>query len=252
MRMTHSLEVSQISRTIARALLLNEDLTEAIALGHDLGHTPFGHAGERALELLYPGFSHTNQSLRVVDVLENDGKGLNLTFEVRDGIFFHSGEEGVPATLEGWVVRISDRIAYINHDIDDAIRAGLIQASSLPRSASNVLGISHSQRINSMVVDIIKTSNGRPVIEMSAKCSEAMDALREFLFENVYFRPQSILEENKIRVMVKDFYDYYLAHSEQLPVEYTRNGEGISRAVCDYIAGMTDSFAFQEHKRLFS
>ncbi|MEG1500679.1 MAG: deoxyguanosinetriphosphate triphosphohydrolase, partial [Clostridiales bacterium] len=191
-RLTHTLEVSQISRTIARALHLNEDLTEAIALGHDLGHTPFGHGGERCLQSLDKNFTHNKQSLRVVDVLERQGRGLNLTQEVRDGILYHSGDEGLPATLEGKVVRISDRIAYINHDIDDALLAGLLVEDDLPAPATAVLGSSHSKRIDTMVRDIIQSSYGKPLVAMTPLVAEAMNDLREYLFANVYKRPQAV------------------------------------------------------------
>jgi dGTPase len=199
-RLTHVLEVSQISRTIARALRLNEDLAEAIALGHDLGHTPFGHAGERTLATLHPGFRHNKQSLRVVDILERDGQGLNLTFEVRNGILYHSGEEGMPSTLEGKIVRISDRIAYITHDIDDSIRANLIKAADLPKEATAVLGQTHSAIINTMVLDIIDNSCGKNDIIMSTPILIAMEKLRSFLFDKVYQRPQAKEEEKNSAV----------------------------------------------------
>jgi dGTPase len=247
-RLTHVLEVSQIARTIARALCLNEDLTEAIALGHDLGHTPFGHAGERALATLYPGFSHNKQSLRVVDCLERGGRGLNLTYEVRDGILNHCGE-GVPATLEGKIVRISDRIAYITHDIDDAIRAGLISEDELPLSATAVLGKTHSINIDTMVLDIINNSMNRNDIEMSPKVTEAMNDLRNYLFNKVYFRPHALKEEQKLSRKLVDFYNYYLQNTDALPKEYIC--QPLTVAVCDYIAGMTDNFALEEHDRIF-
>lgn len=249
-RLTHTLEVSQISRTIARALFLNEDLTEAIALGHDLGHTPFGHAGERALQKLYPTFSHNRQSLRVVDLLERDGQGLNLTYEVRDGILHHSGADGYPFTLEGAVVRLSDRIAYINHDIDDALRAGLLTVDELPRPALAVVGDSHSKRINTMVRDVIDHSLGQTEIRMSETVAAAMNDLRDFLFARVYMRSDAQREEVKITHMIADFYQYYLLNPQELPPE--SQNEDAPRATADYIAGMTDLFALQEHKRLFS
>jgi dGTPase len=248
-RLTHVLEVSQIARTIARALFLNEDLTEAIALGHDLGHTPFGHAGERTLARLYAGFSHNKQSLRVVDCLERDGQGLNLTYEVRDGILHHTGEE-LPETLEGRVVRISDRIAYITHDIDDAERAGLIKNCDLPEAATAILGTTHSDCIETMVFDVIKASQGENFIKMSAPVQEAMHLLREFLFEKVYLRPEAKKEEKRLSRILVDFYNYYLSHPDLLPPEYLC--EPLKGAVCDYIAGMTDNFALAEHRRLFS
>lgn len=246
-RLTHTLEVSQISRTIARALFLNEDLVEAIALGHDLGHTPFGHAGERSLELVCQGFSHNLQSLRVVDHLERGGQGLNLTEEVRDGILHHSGD-GFPATLEGWVVRLSDRIAYINHDIDDSLGAGLLSQDDLPKEPLALLGVTHSQRINSMVMAVIEASSGRPQINMSEAQAEAMDALRNFLFEKVYMRREAQDEEKILKDMIIDLYQFYMQHPRELPDD---EGEDLARRVCDYIAGMTDYFALFEYERIF-
>lgn len=242
-RLTHTLEVSQISRTIARALSLNEDLTEAIALGHDLGHTPFGHAGERALAALVPGFTHNQQSLRVVDVLERNGKGLNLSFEVRDGILNHSGSDE-PSTLEGEVVRLSDRIAYINHDIDDALRAGIIDRTQLPTVPTVLLGDNHSSRINSMVTDVIVASSGKQMINMTEPVASAMDQLREFLFDAVYFRPEAQKEEKKIWQIVNVLYDYYTT----LPVVPS---DEYDNAV-DYIAGMTDSFAINAYQSIIN
>lgn len=240
-RLTHTLEVSQISRTIARALSLNEDLAEAIALGHDLGHTPFGHAGERALSSLVPGFTHNRQSLRVVDVLERNGKGLNLSFEVRDGILNHSGS-GMPSTCEGEVVRLSDRIAYINHDIDDALRAGIIEKSQLPAAPTALLGDSHSSRINSMVKDVIMASSGKRQIIMTSPVASAMDQLREFLFEVVYFRPEAQKEEKKIWQIINVLYDYYSTLPAIPSDEYDN--------AVDYIAGMTDSFAINAYQSI--
>jgi len=242
-RLTHTLEVSQISRTIARALSLNEDLTEAIALGHDLGHTPFGHAGERALAALSPGFTHNRQSLRVVDVLERNGVGLNLSFEVRDGILNHSGS-GEPSTLEGAVVRLSDRIAYINHDIDDALRAGIIEMSQLPAVPTALLGDRHSVRINSMVSNVIAASFSKEQIIMTEPVASAMDQLREFLFTSVYFRPEARKEEEKIWQMINVLYDYYSAEPERLLNEYGN--------IVDYIAGMTDSFAIDVYQKILN
>lgn len=248
-RLTHTLEVSQISRTISRALRLNEDLTEAIALGHDLGHTPFGHAGERALQKLHPSFRHNRQSLRVVNHLERGGRGLNLNWEVQDGILHHSGE-GCPATLEGAVVRFSDRIAYINHDIDDALRAGLFTPEQLPQAAIRLLGQGHSQRISAMVGDLIAQSRNKPEIRMSPPVLEAMDELRNYLFDTVYLREEAWEQEFKIAHMLAAFYEYYLAHPQELPEE-GRKEEG-DIGVVDYIAGMTDTFALAEYRRLFS
>jgi dGTPase len=239
-RLTHTLEVSQISRTLARALRLNEDLTEAIALGHDLGHTPFGHAGERALMRVNPAFNHCRQSLRQVNILENDGQGLNLTIEVQDGILHHSGE-GLPKTLEGMLIRYCDRIAYLNHDIDDAIRSGFLDANNLPQKVLFWLGPSHRERINTMVSDIIAESMGKAEIRMSGPVAEAMIELREFMFKEVYFHPSKVAEEERLEAMIEKFYHYYMTHFECLPPEYQRTP--YPDAVCDYIAGMTDSFA---------
>nr|WP_330216581.1 deoxyguanosinetriphosphate triphosphohydrolase [Thermacetogenium phaeum] len=251
-RSTHTLEVAQISRTIARALGLNEDLTEAIALGHDLGHTPFGHSGEYALNEVYPpGFRHNEQSLRVVDVLEGDG-GLNLTWEVRDGILHHTGPEP-PATLEGQIVRKADRISYINHDIDDAIRAGIISEDDLPPDCVRLLGNRHKTRINTMVMDIISESRGKPVIRMSDAVQEATDKLRSFLFERVYIGSAAKKEESKARRIIKILYEFYLENPHFLSEELQRrcDSEGLERCVVDYIAGMTDRFAMKTFERLF-
>lgn len=247
-RLAHTLDVAQIARTIARACWLNEDLTEAIALGHDLGHTPFGHAGERSLQAFYPEFTHNAQSLRVVDYLENDGEGLNLSFEVRDGILHHTGESK-PATLEGIIVRYADRIAYINHDIDDAVRAKLLGVDDLPKQAVTLLGSRHSQRINSLVTDIIENSAGKAEIIMSEKVSKAMDELREYLFSVVYRREQAVRDELRAQKIIADLYYYYQNHFDKLPEYLAETLE--ETAVCDYIAGMTDSFAISEHHRLF-
>ena len=242
-RMTHTLEVSRIARTIARALRLNEDLTEAVALGHDLGHTPFGHAGERALRAIHPGgFDHNEQSLRTVDVLEKDGLGLNLSWEVRDGIRWHTGEQW-PATLEGKIVRRSDRIAYVNHDTDDAIRAGLLRETDLPREVREVLGDHYSKRINTVVQDIILSSGED--IRMSPAVDHAMTVFRDFLFERVYRNPVAKAEERKVEGMLRALYEHYLEDVSRLPEDYRKvaETEGEARAVCDYIAGMTDQFA---------
>lgn len=239
-RLTHTLEVAQIARTISRALCLNEDLTEAIALGHDLGHTPFGHAGERALASVQHDFNHNRQGLRVVDLLENDGQGLNLTQETRDGILCHSGPQQ-PQTLEGCVVRFCDRIAYLNHDIDDAIRSGYLQFSQLPPRLLATLGGTHRRRIDTMVRDIVRESDGRPEVRMSAHCAEAMQELRDFMFQHVYFHPRKIAEEQRLEAMIVSFFHHFLANPQQLPPEYRR--EPLDQAVCDYIAGMTDPFA---------
>ena len=246
-RLTHTLEVMQISRTIARALRLNEDLTEAVALGHDLGHTPFGHAGERSLAAIEPGFRHNRQSLRVADVLEREGEGLNLTWEVRDGILNHSGE-GLPQTLEGGIVRLSDRIAYVNHDIEDALACGLISPQSLPRAAVALLGERRSARINVMVLDVIKNSAEKNGIVMSVPVAQAMTELRDFLFEQVYNREEARLEEAQVKTVIADLYAYYAAHAGKLPSEFQKYPA--HQAVCDYIAGMTDVFARALHRRL--
>ncbi len=251
-RSTHTLEVAQISRTIARALHLNEDLTEAMALGHDLGHTPFGHSGEFALDAVYPpGFHHNEQSLRVVEKLEGP-RGLNLTWEVRDGILCHTGPR-LPSTPEGQIVRIADRISYINHDIDDAIRAGLIQEEDLPRECISVLGNRHKARINTMVTDIIKNSWGRPEINMREEVQVATDGLRSFLFERVYVGSIAKKEEAKAQRIIKILYEYYLENPDLLSDDLKGriSAEGLERCVVDYIAGMTDRFAMKTFERYF-
>jgi len=266
-RLTHTLEVSQIARTISRALNLNEDLTEAVALGHDLGHTPFGHVGEDVLDELYHhGFRHNEQSLRIVDLLEKDGQGLNLTWEVRDGILNHSktrvdilGEGwGKTNTLEGEVCKIADSVAYINHDIGDAIRAGIITENDLPLSAVTVLGLFHSQRINTMVCDIIEHSwavtsyivEGRPTIGMSPQVLEATNNLREFLFERVYNINAAQKEAEKAREVVRLLYKYFNEHIDKLPPEYSFYSDEPERRVVDYIAGMTDQYALRMAEEL--
>lgn len=248
-RLTHTLEVAQIARTIARALRLNEDLTEAIALGHDLGHTPFGHGGEKALDSVLPGgFRHCEQSLRVVDVLEG-GTGLNLTWEVRDGILNHTGD-ACPSTLEGQVVKISDRVAYINHDIDDAIRAGIINREMLPQECIDFLGREHSQRINTMVKDIIVSSLDRPVIGMSRETGEATARLREFLFLEVYGGALARDQEKKVRFIVHNLYRLLVECPELLSGEGNFLSEDeVKRAAADYIAGMTDPYALRFFRR---
>ena len=252
-RMTHTIEVSRIARTIARALALNEDLTEAIALGHDLGHTPFGHAGEIALSdcLGYP-FRHNEQSLRVVDVLENDGKGLNLTYEVRMGIVGHTGDR-IPETLEGQIVRRSDQIAYVNHDIDDAIRAGILSNDDIPASVSKVLGEGHRQRINTLVCDMIATSLEAGEIQLSPAVEQALKDLRSFMFERVYRNPVAKGEESKAKAMLCCLYEYYIQHPEMLPEDFQpqMSFDGMERTVCDYIAGMTDNYAVDKYTEIF-
>ena len=251
-RLTHTLEVSQIARTIARALRLNEDLTEAISLGHDLGHTPFGHAGEAELDKLVPGgFEHNLQGLRVVEVLEN-GTGLNLTYEVRDGIKNHR-KSGNPITPEGKIVSISDRIAYINHDIDDAIRAGALQPNELPKDAVKLFGATHGERINSMICDVIRESADSPDIRMSPEFSHHADKLREFMFERVYFSEPLLAQTRKGAHIIHCLYEYYMEHLELLPDEFRKNIETDSaeRVVADYIACMTDPYAISTFERIF-
>jgi len=251
-RLTHTLEVSQIARTIARALRLNEDLTEAIALGHDLGHTPFGHSGEDVLDsLVTKGFKHEEQSLRVVDVLEQ-GKGLNLTWEVRDGILNHPSRR-TPHTLEAKVVSLADRIAYINHDIDDAIRAGILTISDLPKDPIKYLGEDHAKRIDTMIKDVINESFGKPVVSMSPTVNELTLELRNFMFKNVYVGSSAKNQENKARIMLKQLFEYFMENPSQMPEEFIliAQQEGTERAVCDYIAGMTDGFAIDKFKELF-
>ena len=248
-RMTHTLEVARIARTIARGLRLNEDLTEAIALGHDLGHTPFGHAGERILnEILPGGFRHNEQSLRVVDRLENGGDGLNLCYEVRRGILCHTGPDRAE-TLEGQVVRLSDKIAYINHDIDDAMRGGIIYPLDIPLDISQVLGFDHSGRINTLVGDVIRASQGKDRICQSEACGSAMARLRAFMFEAVYHNPIAKGEESKAQDMIARLFEYYQKDPDKLPPDYQdiRMREGVDRAVCDYIAGMTDKYAVEKY-----
>ncbi|MFA5638302.1 MAG: deoxyguanosinetriphosphate triphosphohydrolase [Anaerovoracaceae bacterium] len=254
-RLTHTIEVGQIARTIGRALSLNEDLIEAIALGHDLGHTPFGHTGEETLDYIHPGgFSHHIQSLRVVDVLEGEkgpgGRGLNLTYEVRDGILNHTGNI-TPFTLEGQTVKLSDRIAYINHDIDDAIQGGILEGGEIPRECSSYLGNDHRQRVNTMVLDTVENSYDRPAVAMSRECGYYMDLLREFMFKRVYLNPgvkrKEVLEEaDKVIISL---YSYYITHLWELPENLLALSEesGPNEVVKDYIAGMTDGYA----KRLY-
>ncbi len=266
-RLTHTLEVAQIARTISRALNLNEDLTEAIALGHDLGHTPFGHVGEDVLNELYPqGFRHNEQSLRIVDLLEKDGRGLNLTWEVRDGIVNHSKTRieilgqgwGEVNTLEGEVCKISDTVAYINHDIGDAIRAGMITEDDLPLSAITKLGNSHSLRINTMVCDIIECSwtvrgdcvTDKPAIGMTSQVLEATNTLRKFLFERVYNLHSAQEEAERAREIVRQLYYYFSEHKDKLPLEYSLHNDDAERRIVDYIAGMTDQYAMRMAEKL--
>jgi len=257
-RLTHTIEVAQIARTIARILSLNEDLTEAIALGHDLGHTPFGHSGEMVLDKIHDGgFQHNIQSLRVVDVLDgkkgNDKRGLNLTFEVRDGIECHTGGK-LPSTLEGQIVRLSDRIAYINHDIDDALRSGIISEADLPKDCIDVLGRDHSGRINTLIMDLVQNSDGKDKILMSKRCADSMDKLRSFMFENVYYSSKVKKHEDLVKVskIIEELYRLYTAAPERLPQEMQAMIEefGLYETVKDYIAGMTDRYALQLHNEL--
>lgn len=250
-RLTHTLEVSQIARTIARALRLNEDLTEAIAMGHDLGHTPFGHAGERALNEVCPmGFQHALHSVRVAEVLEKDGKGLNLTYEVKNGIACHS-LDAVAATLEGRVVKLSDKVAYINHDIEDALRAGVLSVEDIPFQCTYVLGRSKSERISTIIHSVITHSGAE--IAMAPEVQEAHDQLKAFMFEQVYQNPTAKSEEGKAEEVVKILYRHFAEHPEELPPFYRTiaEREGEHRAACDYIAGMTDSYAVELFERLY-
>ena len=253
-RMSHTLEVSQNARTIAKALRLNEDLVEAIALGHDLGHTPFGHAGERVLNEMNPaGFKHNEQSVRVAQCLEKNGQGLNLTWEVLDGMKNHS-MHSMPHTLEGKIVRLADKIAYINHDIDDSVRAKVLREEDLPKEFTEVLGTTYRERINTMVLDIVKHSENLNDIVMSKEVRDAMIGLRRFMFERVYEEPNTMKEEDKIKNIIGPLYEYYLIHVEQLP-EYNKKmidkpGD-VPVAVCDYIAGMTDHFAIEKYTEIF-
>ncbi len=252
-RLTHTLEVTQIARIIARSLRLNEDLTEAVALGHDLGHTPFGHAGETALQECFdPNFTHYKQSLRVVDVLENNGAGLNLTWEVRNGIVNHTGEH-MAATLEGVVVKLADRIAYINHDIDDACRAGVLKKEDIPSSITDILGREHGERIDNMVNSIIETSYDKPYVMMSEEIGEATNKLRDFLFENVYRNPIAKSEDAKAKALLIKLFEYYVKHPEKMPETYYKNldCESVERCACDFLSGMTDRYAIETYNELF-
>ena len=254
-RLTHTLEVAQIARSIARALNLNEDLTEAIALGHDLGHTPFGHAGERTLNSLCPmGFAHYRQSIRVVEFLEKDGQGLNLTWEVRDGILNHR-TSGNPSTLEGKAVRLSDKIAYINHDIDDGIRAGILKESDIPSEYTDVLGNSTKERLNTMISDIRMNSIGKNDLVMSEPVRKAMTELRKFMFESLYLNPTAKSEEAKADKLITELYRYYVANTDKLPDTYkrfiTEFDERPEQVVCDYIAGMSDQYSISKFQEIF-
>ena len=253
-RLTHTLEVAQIARTISKSLRLNEELTEAIALGHDLGHTPFGHAGEDALNsVCSEGFAHYKQSVRVVERLEKNGKGLNLTWEVRDGIRNHR-TSGTPHTLEGKVVRLSDKIAYINHDIDDAIRAGILTEEMIPEEYTQVLGHTVRERLNTLVHSIIENSQGKPEILMAPTVEEAMKNLRAFMFKQVYTNSASKKEDPKAQQLLINLYYHYMDHVDELPEEYRmlmETGDSRERVVCDYIAGMSDGYAIDKFTELF-
>lgn len=253
-RLTHTLEVSQIARTISRALSLNEDLTEAIALGHDLGHTPFGHAGERVLnQICTDGFEHSDQSLRVVERLEKDGAGLNLTWEVRDGIQNHRSS-GRPGTLEGKVVQLSDKIAYINHDIDDAMRAGLLERDAIPKALEAVIGDTSSKRINAMIRDTIENSMNRNEVKMSPLMKETMQKLRQFMFQTVYTDRRAEESAGKVENVIRGLYGYVLEHPAEMHGEFEtllREGEPVERVATDYIACMTDRFAINKYQKWF-
>jgi len=258
-RLTHTLEVSQIARTISKSLRLNEDLTEAIALGHDLGHTPFGHAGESAVnDVVTGGFRHNEQSLRVVEVLERDGEGLNLTYEVRDGILRHTkgresmmSKENTPSTLEGHVVRVADIIAYVNHDIEDAIRASMIQQNNLPEEYVRLVGNSHGSRIDCMVKDVIKNSLGSSEIRMSEDILYATEGLRDYLYNEVYTRNEIIDDIRKAKKALKELFFYFIENPQAIPENLIKiAGDNIERAVCDYIAGMSDKMALNKYQEL--
>jgi dGTPase len=273
-RLTHTLEVTQISRTVARALRLNEDLTEAIGLGHDIGHAPFGHAGETALTRIYPDhFRHNEQSRRIVEVIERDGMGLNLTYAVREGIYLHSKARrdimttawGTASTLEGQIIKICDSVAYINHDIDDAIRAGVLHPEDLPRDCLDTLGHSHGERINTMVADMIAhnwwaAGEGEPppdppLLSMSPDILAATNRLREFMFSQVYLNKMAKDDDGKVRFVIETLYGHFCAHPDELPADLlainARRQEPIERAVVDYVAGMTDRYALEVFKKIF-
>lgn len=253
-RLTHTLEVSQNARTIAKALNLNEELVEAIALGHDLGHTPFGHAGERALNRVCPlGFEHSEQSVRTVDRLEKDGQGLNLTYEVRDGILNHQ-TSGRPHTLEGKIVRLSDKIAYIHHDMDDAVRAGILTELDVPARIREVIGSTAGGRLDCFIHDIVTNSMDKNDIIMSEPVEKAMKDIRQFMFEHVYTNPLAKAEENKAEALMETLYVYYMKHVDDLPEEFLKllsEGEPRERVVCDYVGAMSDRFAIAVYNEIF-
>ncbi len=254
-RLTHTLEVSQNARTIAKALRMNEDLVEAIALGHDLGHTPFGHAGERVLNEIYKpeGFEHNRQSLRLIDVLEKDGQGLNLTFEVRDGIVNHQ-TSSMPSTMEGKIVRLSDKIAYMHHDMDDAIRGGILSEEDVPESIRKVVGYTTGQRLDTFIHDVVITSLDKPDIQMSEPVAAALKELRQFMFESVYTNPIVKSEEKKAEELIETLYKYYFEHVDDIPEDMKyllKLGEDKGRVVCDFISSMTDRYAIALYEELF-
>ena len=253
-RLTHTLEVSQTARTIAKALALNEELVEAIALGHDLGHTPFGHAGERALNRVCPtGFKHNEQSVRTVDKLEKDGQGINLTYEVRDGILNHQ-TSGMPATLEGKVVRLSDKIAYIHHDMDDAIRGGILNEKDVPKEIAKAIGATCGQRLDHFIHDIVNTSESTDDVRMSEEPAQAMTDMRRFMFERVYQNPIAKAEEGKAETLIETLYYYYLDHIMLLPdflLDLIERGESKEAVVCDYIGAMTDRFVIAKYQEIY-
>ena len=253
-RLTHTLEVAQTARTIAKALQLNEELAEAIALGHDLGHTPFGHAGERALNRVCPlGFEHSQQSVRTVERLEKRGQGLNLTVEVRDGIMNHQ-TSGEPFTLEGQIVRISDKIAYIHHDMDDAVRGGILKEEDVPMAIRQVIGSSTGERLDHFIHDVVTTSMGQDDILMSPTVGKAMKDMREFMFENVYLNPVVKQEESKAEMLMETLYQHYMQNIDDLPEEYLwlmTQGDTKEQVVCDYVGAMTDRFAIAKYEELF-
>jgi len=254
-RLTHTLEVSRISRTVARGLRLNEDLTEAIAYAHDFGHTPFGHAGERALDDILKnegGFKHNEQSLRIVERIERSGEGLNLTHETRDGMLCHTGNKK-PETMEGNVVRIADRIAYVNHDLDDAIRAGIIDEKDIPGEFLSALGKKHGERVNTLVLDLIEESGKCGEIALSPPVADVLDRFREFMYENVYLNIKAKSEETKVFGIVSELFNFYYNTPEELTDDYKRVAEqdGLKRAVSDYVSGMTDKYAVHVYEKLF-
>ena len=253
-RLTHTLEVSQTARTIAKALRMNEELAEAIALGHDLGHTPFGHAGERALNRICPlGFAHDEQSVRTIDYLEKKGKGLNLTMEVRDGILNHQ-TKGTPHTLEGKIVRLSDKIAYIHHDMDDAVRGGILKESDVPREIVEVIGSNTGERLNHFIHDIVTTSMGKDDIMMSGPVAKAMASIRAFMFERVYENPEAKSEEGKAEMLMETLYTHYMKNVDDLPIEFLNfisEGQPKERVVCDYVGAMSDRFAIAKYEEIY-